>query len=73
MVSLRPDVAIALTESEIDLWEDHIENRSKFINYKKTAVMMLSWEDSDLEKEALDQEVASYLSADWAIALTYPR
>lgn len=36
-----------------------MENSSKLIHYEKTAVMMLSWEDSDLNKELLEEEVRS--------------
>jgi ribosomal protein L11 methylase PrmA len=39
------------------LWEQHVQNRMRFVHYKRTVVMTLSWKDSDLNNEALQEEV----------------
>jgi hypothetical protein len=31
------------------LWEEHVQNSMRFVRYQKTAVLLLSWEKSDLD------------------------
>lgn len=38
-----------------------MENQAKWIHYKQTVVMMLSWKDSDLNKVALKKEASLLL------------
>jgi hypothetical protein len=43
-----------------DVWDKAIQNTTKYVRYKATIVLMLSWKDSDLNKPELDKEVKGY-------------
>lgn len=43
------------------LWDQEFQNRSEYVEYEQTVVMMLSWKESDLVKEDLDEEVTSLI------------
>jgi hypothetical protein len=48
--SLQPASPPQKEHARLDmLWEAHVQNSMSFIRYQKTAVLLLSWEKSDLD------------------------